>query len=630
MCGILGYFSKKNSSIDHDEFLDALNSINYRGPDDTGVKTIETENQIIFLGHKRLSIIDLSKAGHQPISSEDGRYDLVYNGEIYNYKEIREELKIIGYNFKTNSDTEVLLIAWQHWEQKALSKFEGMFAFAIYDNVEKYLILVRDPFGIKPLYYSFINGIFSFSSEIRPLLKLNKNDLKKINLQTSFDYLVHGIYGHNSSTFFSEVYSLPPGNILKIKVTSNKIISLSSWWELNISEDKNLSFESAIFELKNRFLKNIEMHLRSDVPIGAALSGGIDSSSIVCAMRHIDSKIPIHTFSFVSPNSKFDESKWIDCVNNYTNAVPHKVIINPFELEKDIDDMIKVQGEPFLSSSIYAQYRVYKAAREAGIIVTLDGQGADELIGGYVGFPKARLMSFFESCEIFNGIRYLYNWSNSPGNSFFSAIKILTLSLIPNFISVPLKKIYFKITLPNWINSKYVFENKIDVIESIVTYDKNIPKGRNAFNAMKNQITGYGLPALLRHGDRNSMRWSVESRVPFLTKDFAEFCFKLPENFILPVNAETKYLFRESMRGIVPNEILDRKDKIGFETPELEWLKLISKSAFEWIKNADQIPFLNKKECQILLEKVLSGEQRYDKSVWRIINYCRWAELMLK
>jgi asparagine synthase (glutamine-hydrolysing) len=310
--------------------------------------------------------------------------------------------------------------------------------------------------------------------------------------------------------------------------------------------------------------------------------------------------------------------------------VPHKVIINPFELEKDIDDMIKVQGEPFLSSSIYAQYRVYKAAREAGIIVTLDGQGADELIGGYVGFPKARLMSFFESCEIFNGIRYLYNWSNSPGNSFFSAIKILTLSLIPNFISVPLKKIYFKITLPNWINSKYVFENKIDVIESIVTYDKNIPKGRNAFNAMKNQITGYGLPALLRHGDRNSMRWSVESRVPFLTKDFAEFCFKLPENFILPVNAETKYLFRESMRGIVPNEILDRKDKIGFETPELEWLKLISKSAFEWIKNADQIPFLNKKECQILLEKVLSGEQRYDKSVWRIINYCRWAELMLK
>lgn len=630
MCGILGYVSPVKSSISIDDFNKALDVLNHRGPDDTGTKTIKTETEVILFGHKRLSIIDLSSAGHQPISSIDGRFDLVFNGEIYNYKEIRDELKNLGCQFHTNTDTEVLLASWQFWGEKSLTKFRGMFAFAIFDNLEKSLKLVRDPFGIKPLYYSFLNGIFCFSSEIKPILVLGRGELNKINLQASVDFLLHGIYGHNSSTFFENIFTLPPGSILVISMPEIKISSLSYWWDLDIEEGGNLSFEDSALELRNRFLANVNMHLRSDVPVGAALSGGIDSSSIVCSMRYLDKNIPIHTFSFISPNSKFDESIWIDKVNKFSNAIPHKINIDPKELEKDIDDMIISQGEPFLSTSIYAQYRVYKAAREAGIIVTLDGQGADELLGGYKGFPKSRFKSFLDKGEVLNALRFLYNWSKCSGNTFRDALKICILTITPNYLIKVFKNNYFKSTLPNWLNSNYILSKNVNLTDCLQINEINIPFGRNVFNSMKNQITGYGLPALLRHGDRNSMRWSVESRVPFLTNDFAEFCFKLPEDFILPINAETKYLFRESMRGIVPNEILDRKDKIGFETPELEWLKLIKNSALEWIKNANEIPFLNQKECEMLFDKVLSGEIKYDKSIWRIINYCRWAQLMLK
>lgn len=624
MCGIIGGWSSSIACVP--DFQAGLLKLTHRGPNDRGLEAWDVRDGTFVLGHTRLSIIDLSPAGHQPMNSPCGRYSLVFNGEIYNYRELRFELKQLGINFASDSDTEVLLAAWIVWGQACLKRFNGMFAFAIYDKLFKRLVCVRDAFGIKPLFYRFDeNGLF-FASELPALLALQIGP-NQLHPQRAYDYLVGGRYDHDEETFFNCIKQLMPGHILTLDLESEVKCSNQRWWWPCIAERTDITFACATDQLREMFLNNIRLNMRSDVPLGAALSGGVDSSAIVCAMRHIDLKKPIHTFSYVARGTGDNEEKWADLVNKHVNAIPHKVLVDSVELAADLDDMINTQAEPFSSTSIYAQYRVFKSAREHGLTVILDGQGADELLAGYSGYPGPRFHSYIDRREFAKVVRLLNAWSQWPGRSVGYGTKALIGELLPSPIYNLALKTIGRNPLPSWIEPTYLNDNGVSFAPVKPIKNTDDSHGRRLMSALRGSITGLGLNALLRHGDRNSMRWSVESRVPFLSTDIAEYLLSLPENYLVSNQGETKFVLRAAMRGIVPDAILDRKDKIGFATPEEAWLRQLGNKVYEWLDAAEQLPFLNGAKCRSEVEGIISGDRPFDFRVWRMINFCRWVQL---
>ena len=627
MCGIAG---KVSSDFKHGELNESLSRMEHRGPDDSGSLEILANNWSLSLGQTRLSIIDLSQGGHQPFTSIDQDVILVFNGEIYNFKEIRNYLVSAGYRFKSESDTEVLLNAWIHWGVDCLPKIKGMFAFTVYDKKKNLLTIVRDAFGIKPLFYyeSFEN--FAFASEINALKSLIPNQIN-LNNQRMFNYLAFGSQSTNDETFFDGIKNLEPGHLLNLDMSGSKLqSSVSRWWWPDISHNDSISEAQAVDEIRERFLENIRLHLISDVPLGAALSGGIDSSSIVCAMRHIDPKLEINTFSYVAPGSKRDEEYWVDIVNKHVGAFAHKVLISPSELINDLDDMIKFQGEPFGSTSIYAQYRVYKLAKESGVTVTLDGQGADELFAGYEGYPEWRVRSLLSSGKFIKALNFLVNWSKGSNRSLTVAIeKSIANSILPKHL-VPLARKLSKRGVPAQLfKSNLMAENGINLNTPINSL-RDIGWDRALASRLRFALTKGDLSELLRYVDRNSMRWSIESRVPFLTTDFAEFVLRLPEHGLVSENGVTKNYFRKAMVGIVPNQILERKDKVGFETPELDWLKFLKNDVDTWLDGLIEIPWVNVDGAKIYFQDVLAGNRKFSWQVWRLINAARWSHLVLR
>lgn len=626
MCGITGTFRKKPEHDFTPCLEKSISTLAHRGPDDHGQELYVLPSGILGLGHTRLSIIDLTTAGHQPMHSHDERYIIIYNGEIYNYKELRQELKRKGCLFQTDSDTEVLLACWATWGQTCLQKLQGMYAFTVYDRENSTLTCIRDPFGIKPFYYHFDTKGFHFASEIPALLELLPEQ-PAMNLQRAYDYLVFGQYDNHKSSFFDGVYHLLPGHLLTIQL-SGKIIhpEIHRWWKPSINERTNLSFKEATDTLRSMFLDSVRLHLRSDVALGAALSGGVDSSSVVCAMRYLENDLPIHTFSYVARGSCLDEEHWANIVNNHINAIPHKIVISPEELAIDLDNMIKAQGEPFGGTSIYAQYRVFKLAKDNGITVTLDGQGADELLAGYLGYPGARMHSLLERGNIIELFNFVYNWSKWPGRSYHKGWIGLGGRILPNHLLNIGWKLIGQDPVPSWLNTQYLEQHGVLMANPKTPPQKGEHKRRLAA-ALRESITK-GLPSLMRHADRNSMFWSIESRVPFLTLPIAEFLLSLPEHYLISPQGETKYIFKVAMQGIVPDEILNRKDKIGFETPENKWLSTIWQDILKWTKYAEQIPFLNPNNVHNEISGILGGQKQYSPMAWRLINICRWAQIM--
>jgi len=624
MCGIYGYFSTVNESDIDMRLSRASHLLNHRGPDSSGQEFYSLKASSLFLGHTRLSIIDLTNRGHQPMRSNNKRFTITFNGEIYNYKELRQQLKVLGYFFNTDTDTEVLLACWEHWGIECLTRFNGMFAFVIFDRDSNTLTLVRDAFGIKPLFYSLHKDKFIFASEIPALISLLPKKPKH-NIKTAYDYLVNGKYDNSFNTFFEEIDQIQPGHFLTINLNFLSCSNSIRWWFPKIEERTNLTFNEASDQLREKFLNNVRLQLRSDVPLGATLSGGIDSSAIVCAMRYLEPGMPINTFSYVARGTNVNEEKWVDLINKKVGAVVHKVTVSPSELSLDLDDMIKAQGEPFGGTSIYAQYRVFKMAKDNGITVTLDGQGADELLAGYSGYPVSRIKSLIDRGEYFDLFRFILAWSQWPGRSTAQGIRMGLSELLPkNFVEKirNLRKPY----VPEWININKIDSNLIRASELRESHLLNSEKGRQLVNDLRHALCVDGLAALLRHGDRNSMRWSVESRVPFLTIDFAEYCLSLPEKYLISNNGQSKNIFRSAMRGIVPDIVLDRKDKIGFSTPEKDWLRDLSINTIKDIDSVDGLTFLNLSKAKLSIESMISGEKPFSSEAWRLINYCRWSK----
>ncbi|EGQ8224089.1 TPA: asparagine synthase (glutamine-hydrolyzing) [Vibrio cholerae] len=624
MCGFLGGFYKK--AKDETLVQSSLDLIQHRGPDHSSFYKYVVDGGWVYLGHTRLSIIDLTDSASQPFRSRCGGYVLIFNGEIYNYKEIKEELIDLGCSFETNSDTEVLLYALMIWGVECLSRLIGMFSFVFYEQQQEKLLLVRDAFGIKPLFYSINDGEITFGSEIRALLSL-KNEKARPNLQRAYDYLVHGDYDSTQESFVDGVFHLSPAHYFTFDLKTKTASKPERWWQPVISTNNNISFDDAVSQLRTLFLDSVRLHLRSDVPLGVALSGGIDSSAVVSTIRYLEPSLPIKTFSYIASDSRISEEKWVDLLNEKIGAIAHKVVANQDEMREDLDAMLLMQGEPFGGTSIYAQYRVFKLAKESGVKVTLDGQGADELLAGYSGYPGHRLLSIIERQGWLAAHRYAKRWSKSPGRSYALAWQYLGRIILPDSLYELARKKMGRDFQPAWLNIDYLRQRDVEFKEKRATL-KQENKGVRVKEALANSLTGRGLSSLLRHGDRNSMAFSIESRVPFLTLPLAEFLLSLPENYLVSDDGMTKHVFREAMRGIMPDSHLDRKDKIGFATPESTWLLNMVDVMKEWISDAPELPFLDKSELLKEFQQVVEGSKSFDGRVWRWVNYLRWCTLM--
>lgn len=651
MCGILGICNTQKQPIDLDALLRSTRAIRHRGPDDEGYLLVNLSHGITVpcggadtdprlglpgiencfdqpfdfaFGFRRLSILDLSPSGHQPMSSPDGRYWIIFNGEIYNYIELRAELTNLGYKFLSTADTEVLLAGYIHWGVKMLPKLVGMFAFAILDVQMRKLFLARDFFGIKPLYYVLNDHRFAFASEAKALIAL-ANVGRRINPDALYLYLRYGLTDQGHETLWNEIHHLPAAHYLEVSLdTPGPYARPTQYWQIDLSTRLNLSASEAAEQLRQLFLENIRFHLRSDVPVGAALSGGIDSSSIVSAMRYHQGDQEIHTFSYVADNPAVNEEAWIDLVSQHAQTIAHKTRIGTTDLVSNLDEFIYSLDEPVSTTSMYAQFCVFRLAQEAGIKVMLDGQGADELLGGYSYFFSGRLVSLLRRHLWSEAARFLRNTWRRP---YFGGPRLIYRAggwLLPENLHGLARKAIGEDLVPDWLNSDWFTKNGKPA-QSIYIWDHT----EDLFRTLLCQsVTQTSLPMLLRYEDRNSMAHSVESRVPFLTPSLVNFIFTLPEEHIIDVNGTTKAVFRQAMSDIVPASVLQRRDKLGFSTPEREWLNELG----PWVETilnsqiVDAIPALHRSRISEEWRQVRIGRKPFNYRIWRWINLIRWVE----
>jgi asparagine synthase (glutamine-hydrolysing) len=654
MCGILGLCAFHKKPIDLKNFHRSTSAIHHRGPDDEGYLFMNLdEGQIVrckggdsdpdldlpditscyersfslAFGFRRLSILDLSVSGHQPMSSEDGKYWIVFNGEIYNYVELREELNKIGYEFTSASDTEVLLAGYREWGSDLLNRLIGMFAFVILDLNRRIIFLARDFFGIKPLYYTLKNDRLAFASEAKTLLEMEQVE-RTVDPTAAYLYLRHGLTDHDESTLWRDIRKLPPAHFWEVLLDEPCTTKPRQYWCLELDRHLNISFSDAAAQLRDMFLQNVRLHLRSDVAVGAALSGGIDSSAIVAAMRRIQgADRNLHTFSYLADDPVLSEEKWADLANQSVNATVHKTIFSADNLVEDIDSLIYALDEPFGSTSIYAQYCVFRLAHQNRIKVMLDGQGADEMLGGYASYLSGSLISLFSRGSFAQGFSFLRRIWNRPDAGGAKVILRAGGLLVPEVFQGIGHKLVGANLMPAWMNGAWFAKH--DVKPRSLTSPVG-PDNRHAMRSLLFQtFTTTSLPMLLRYEDRNSMAHSIESRVPFLTPEIVSFIFSLPEQYIIDTNGVTKSVFRQAMLGIVPDSILERRDKIGFQTPEKRLLTIL-KPWVEKILNsprARELPAMNMEHAKQDFYEMLAGKRSFDFRIWRWINFVRWAEI---
>jgi asparagine synthase (glutamine-hydrolysing) len=535
MCGIAGIYSK-TAAVQREQLKLMGDTLAHRGPDGMGI-WIDAQDNIGFM-HRRLSIIDLSENGNQPMQYDDGRYMITFNGEIYNYIELKQVLEGKGYRFVSSSDTEVLLALYADMGENCLGVIDGMFAFAIWDNKTKKLFLARDRFGEKPLYYAFHNGAFLFASEMKALFALGVS--RETSPDRIFKYLDANVLIDEDdieSTFYAQVRQLDAANYMIVEAAA--ITKVHRYWSLdNIAIDTSMSIRDAADRFKELFTTSVRRRLRSDVPVGSSLSGGIDSSSIVLIANRLKLEGQRqNTFSARFRNFSKDEGRFIDLVIGRAGDInPHDVYPDIDRLIDEIENLAWFQEEPFYSGSQYNQYCVMRLAKENQTTVLLDGQGADEQLGGYPYYYFHHLTHMITRRPL-AFLRERKEYQN------------LNRSLQP--YRIPRK-------LPLWYARDKVFRTGYKFADDVR-------------HILRKDTTATNLKALLRYGDRNSMAFSREVRLPFLSHELSEFIFSLPVNYILR-DGWTKYILRKAMEDVIPEEIAWRKDKIGFEPPQDNWV----------------------------------------------------------
>lgn len=565
MCGIAGVISA-NPGL-HDYLFDMTDVQKHRGPDgqghvfisDSKYNEFKTKNSYtnelshVGLGHRRLAIIAPEPSGDQPLQIDIGQYWIVFNGEIYNYLELRKELGELGHVFRTKTDTEVILVAYKQWGCGCFSRFNGMWSLAIWDGQKNCLILSRDRLGVKPLHFYQSGGELVFSSEIKGILASKKIEVPKLNSRMAIDFLKWRQLNHTSETFFKDIFSFPAGHYAVITTSTTESFTFEKYWSLSV-ESPSASPEA--HELFKALLDDsVKLRMRSDVPIGACLSGGLDSSSIV-ALASAGSSAAIKTFTARSDSIDVDEGYWANIVNQEFGACPHSITPNEYEFVSQIEKIIWHQEEPFNTSSIYAQWELMKLARGSGVPVLLDGQGADEILCGY------RKYYFFYLKQLFRQKRYAKLLSESVSLYRYGDKGFFNWKLGRRYLPKVFRS-RSKVSLNNFLTDQYlkVWD------ESEIGLSAGDVKERQ-----RKDVVSYSVPALLRYEDRNSMAWSVEARVPFLDYRLVEKMVGLEVDEKLN-GGRTKAVLRSGLKGLVPDEILNRRDKMGFSTEQDKWLE---------------------------------------------------------
>ncbi len=603
MCGIAGIVNLSNKKVESSEIKTMLTKIKHRGPDDEGLFVKDN----IGLGHVRLSIIDLSSAGHQPMFSNDERYLIIFNGEIYNYLELKKELEG-AYQFRSKTDTEVLLAAYITWGEGFLSKLNGDFSFVIYDTQEKKVFGARDRFGIKPFYYHQDTAQFIFASEIKAILPLLNN--VQPNNKSIFEYLVYNRCDQSNETFFSTIFKLPHGHCFTIKDGQTKMVK---WYNLDESlhEPKAIKPE----EYREELQKSVKLRLRSDVPIGVCLSGGIDSSTLT-SMLYSDFNIKdLKTFSAVFEKGHWaDESEYINAYKGTLNNM-HFVTPTGQSFYNEFKEFITSQCEPMPSVSPYAQYKVMQLAK-GNVVVTLDGQGADEMLGGYTYFYGSYFKELLKSLQLLTLLRESRSYSKK--NISKEAYTFFMYYLLPIDIKKYLgRKKYGSVTA-----DFYAAHAK----SSTISEDLYNP---NTLHESFLQHFEYKLEHLLKWDDLNSMSFSIESRVPYLDHNLVEATLSLPTNLLIK-DGVSKYILRESVKDILPPKIYNRFDKRGFETPSDEWFRTNPfKDYIHAMLNSPRFQnrgYFDINDCKLKYQKHLDGKANLSNEIWKWINLEIWFQ----
>lgn len=604
MCGICGIINRTGQSVQYENLHPMMIKMKYRGPNDEGTFCYNN----IGLGFVRLSILDLSYAGHQPFQDTEKRYSLVFNGEIYNYIELRRELEQLGEVFLSDTDTEVLLKAYIQWGEACLDRFNGMFAFVIFDKQMNRIFGARDRYGIKPFYYCVTGRQFVFASEIPPILE-TQCVKPQVNEQVVFDYLIFNRTDQTENTFFEGIKKLQHGCCFTIE---NNKFQIRKWYDLKERVKSAKPFSNAE-EYKSCLKSSIRLRLRSDVPVGVCLSGGLDSSSITSLLIKDFQQTELNTFSAVyGMGETGDESEYINeykgksCNMHYTTPTAQSLLA-------DLMNFINIQAEPIPSLGPYAQYKVMQKAK-GNVVVTLDGQGADEELAGYHYFFGFFFKDLFHEREYGTLIKEMMAY-NKMHHSLF-AYKTFLYFLLPKKIRSSARANEYGYISPSFVN-KYIGSNSIA---------GNLYASNSLNEALLDHFE-YKLEHLLKWNDRNSMASSIESRVPFLDYNLVERTLATPSNEKIH-NGVTKNILRKSMLGTIPEKIRLRMDKVGFCTPQ-----------DEWFRDKQMVPFIN---CIItsetfrnrgifnvdkvvkLYEQHLNGEINISKEIWKWIHLELW------
>ena len=586
----------------------------------------------LAFGHRRLAIVDLSPGGHQPMCTPDRRYWIVYNGEIYNHIELRTELESLGHRFHSHSDTEVVLAAYASWGAQCLHRFNGMWAFAIYDTQRQELFLARDRFGVKPLYYWVApNGAFCFASEIKQFTAF-PGWAALLNPNTGYDFLVWGMVDHTDQTLFSRVHQLCAGHYMHLRCgtartrTDNEGRVESFKWYERKEDPFSGSFDDAAQAFAERFTDAVNLHMRADVAVGSCLSGGLDSSSIVCVMNRLLREQGANqlqmSFSACADDKRVDERQWIDEVVQATGVQAHYVYPELGKLFQASPSITWHQDEPFGSTSTFAQWNVFRLAAGNGVKVMLDGQGADEQLAGYHPYFGARFATLLRTGRLLRLWQENRQTKRAHGYSELRAMMYMADKLLPEIIKQPLRAYAGRTySRPPWLN--------IDAlgVEPSNPLTRSGIEMNSILSMSRAQLTTNSLRMLLHWEDRSSMAHSVESRVPFLDYRLVEFVLGLPDDYKL-CGGVTKRVLRAGMSGILPARIRDRMDKIGFATSEEIWMRRDAPDLFrKKMRHAVEVSKgLLDPACFDVLEDMIAGKRRFSFMPWRVINFGEWVD----
>lgn len=631
MCGIFGILDPAGLRGDPAMFLQGIQVAAHRGPDGQGATWFDTratprggpilreplpdEGQAtLLLAHRRLSIVELSSLGSQPMCSYDRALWITFNGEIYNYRELREELIGQGARFRSGSDTEVILQAYAAWGPDAVKRFIGMWAFALLDLRQRRLILSRDRYGIKPLHWWSDGRALVFGSEIKQILALNQVP-RDINRRVVYDYLQHEVADRGSETFFMGISKVRPATNLLIALDGGAPEETTYYSPPNGPVLEGIAPADAAARFGAALQDSVRLHLRADVPVGTCLSGGLDSGALALliqdAAKAQHAGVERHAFTCHFDDPDADEMVFTRQSIAAAGVVPHVVRPTDADLRDSLERLVWHQDEPFASTSIFAQWSVFALVRQTGIKVVLDGQGADEILGGYASMAPHFFLELVRRGRWFAALRESTAWSRLQGRPWHALVS----SLLG-------RRIGGAAAQPEWM--RIGFAQELAPRSQTATGPRSEPYGRDApfANLLHRFVFESNLPALLRYEDRNSMAFSVEARVPFLDHRLVELAFSLPSQIKFR-DGYAKRVLRDAMHGSMPEEVRMRARKMGFATPEQRWQStILAPMIEEALHGAELGEFVDPRGAREWLQG--PGRANAGFVPWRWLNLALW------